>query len=449
MPVTPNMAVAFDGTVASIPAGWQRVASLDSRYILGAATGQDSDLTTNRGSATHTHTSPAHAPLQQPHTHFFDNNGGTGATVTALSTSTTGTFVHVAAAHDHDIAESDPTTAVNNSVSITVDPTSNDLSYYTVIWIKPSSDKDVLPINAIGFYDKDVLPSGWALAATNKYLKGSGTGLDGGSSGGANTHSHTSPAHVHTQVAHTHTGTSGLPLLSIRTGSGTTQLARSNHTHSITLNPDYGINQAVTTTITSANHEPPYLTLHAIKASAESLPDGLICLWLDKESTIPSDWSRLASMNGKFLKTSSSLLAANLTGGSSSHSHTASDCQPVQADHIHATVFAGNSNTTIAGASTGTTLKAAANHSHTDGWNVDISAPTNDPASVTIDACTSGAAYPQHRTVIFIKYTAPTVKISGYVSYNYSEWDGSVGLESTPRDPAIQQKIWSRDWRYR
>lgn len=449
MPVTPNMAVAFDGTAASIPAGWQRVTSLDSRYILGAATGQDADLITNRGSLTHTHTSPAHAPLQQPHTHFFDNSGGTGADLSVLSTTTTGTFTHVARAHDHNIAESNPTTAVNNSVSITVDATSNDLLYYTVIWIKPESNKEILPVNSIVFYDKDVLPSGWSLTATSKYLKGAAVSTDGGASSGSNTHTHTSPAHIHTQPAHIHTGTSGTPVFSVRTGSGTTLLARSNHTHSVTLNNDYGVNQAVTTTIYSSNHEPPYYTLHAIKAAAESLPDGIICLWLDKESTIPSDWARFSAINGKFLKTSSSLLAANLTGGSSSHTHTASDCQPIQDDHLHATVFAGASNTTIAGSATGTASKAAAGHTHTDGWNVDIAAPINDPATVTIDACSNGAAYPQHRTVIFIKYTAPTVKISGYVSYNYNEWDRGVGLESTPRDPAIQQKIWSRDWRYR
>lgn len=447
MPVTPNMAVAFDGTVASIPAGWQRVTSLDARYILGAATGQDADLITNRGSLTHTHTSPAHAPLQQPHTHFFDNSGTTTSSV--LSSSTTGAFSHVAAAHDHDVAESDPTTAVNNSVSITVDTTSNDLSYYTVIWIKPSSNQETLPINSIGFYDKDILPSGWALTATNKYLKGAAGAANGGTSGGSNTHTHTSPAHVHTQVAHSHTGISGPPIFSVRVGSGTTQLSRNNHVHSVTLNADYGVNQAVTTTITASNHEPPYMTLHAIKASAESLPDGIICLWLDKEATIPSDWSRVAAMNGKFLKTSSTLLTANLTGGSSSHTHTASDCQPIQDDHIHASVTSGAGNTSIGGASTGATSKATTSHTHTTGWNVDINAPINDPASVTIDSCTSGAAYPQHRTVIFIKYTAPTVKVSGYLSYTYNEWDSGVGLESTPRDPAIQQKIWSRDWRYR
>lgn len=447
MPVTPNIAVAFDG--ATIPAGWQRVTQLDSRYILGASTGQDADLLTARGNTTHTHTSPAHTPLQQPHTHFFDNPGST-TSPTFNGSSTTGLFTVAAGYHDHTVSESDPTTALNNSVSITVDATSNDLSYYTVVWITPISDKDTLPVGSIGFYDKDILPSGWSLTATNKYLKGAATASVGGASGGSNTHTHTSPAHVHTQQAHAHTGTSSTPTLVVRVGTGTAQAARSNHKHVITFSSDVATNQAVTTTIDSNNHEPPYRTLHAIKSTSEDLPDGLICLWLGANALIPDSWSRYAAMDGKFLKTSAGLLLANLTGGSNSHSHTASDCAPVQLDHSHSTLTDGAPTVAVSTSNVGGTQRASSTHRHAAGsWNHDFTTAINDPVSVTIDLCTSQAAYPQHRTAIFIKYAAPTVKVSGYLSYTYNEWDSGVGLESTPRDPAIQQKVWSRDWRYR
>jgi hypothetical protein len=446
MSLTNNMAVAFSGSVANIPAGWSRVTELDSRYILGATAGSDADLTTDRGYTTHSHTSPAHTPIQQPHTHFFYNPGSTAST-TVVSSSTTVSTITPNAYHDHEVAESDPVTAINNSVSVTIDPTSNDLSYAEVIWIKPASTATVIPVNGVAFYDEATLPAGWTLDLTNRYLKGAGTGAGGGAVGGSNTHSHTSPEHTHTQQTHQHTGISGYATLRSRRGTGSTTIASPTHTHTLTLNATAAVNQAVETTFSTDNHEPPFCRLSAIKATAADLPDKIICLWLSTAASIPTNWSRYAAMDGKFLKTTTTSSDLLVTGGAAQHNHLASDCQPVQDSHTHTVTDPGSVGTTT-GANTGTSSKAGSGHTHT-GWVVDANTAVNDPCAVTVDNCSSGAAYPKHRTVIFIKYSKPTGPTpTRYVTtYSAGEWEGNPHLETRPL-PEVEARIRAGDRRY-
>src|SRR5689334_4283668 len=172
MAVPANICVAWPSTVASIPAGWSRETTLDSRYILGAAAGADADLTTDRGSTTHTHTSPSHTPTQNSHTHAFQATGDADTSIV------TGTIGGVAAdvIHRHDPVNSDPTTATNNGIAITVDATSNDLAYVEVIWIKSDGTPTVLPSGCVAFFASDSLPAGWSRVHGDRYLKGATAG---------------------------------------------------------------------------------------------------------------------------------------------------------------------------------------------------------------------------------------------------------------------------------
>ena len=460
MPLTSNMAIGFTG--AAVPTGWSRVTELDARYIRGAATGADSDLITSRGASTHTHTSPAHAPTQQPHTHAFGDSGSTASNV-VLSSATTGTSVPTAF-HDHQVVNSDATTGINDSVAITVDAASNELSYCEVVWIKPSADTTTLPSGSFVFYSNSSFPTGFHQVQDTKghYLKGSPTNTFPSThlvTGGSNTHSHTSPTHTHTQQPHSHTGTSGTTTLGARRGTGTVSVASITHTHSVTLTSTVDsivggiltapVNLPTTTTIDSSNHEPPFRDLYPIESDtniATTLPDQSICMWLGKHVDIPTAWARYTAMDGMFV---SSPQGNASTGGSSTHTHTASDCTPLQYDHAHPTIVDNGSTGTNTTANTGIAQKAGSGHTHS-GWVSDYSSVFNNSCTVTINACSSGDAFPLHRTVIFIQYnSAQDVKKSCYTSYDYNEWDAGVGLESTPRDPAVQQKVWSRDWRYR
>ena len=52
----------WTGTNASIPTGWERVTTLDGRYIKATANAVNPNVT--GGNATHTHTSTAHTYIK-------------------------------------------------------------------------------------------------------------------------------------------------------------------------------------------------------------------------------------------------------------------------------------------------------------------------------------------------------------------------------------------------
>jgi len=424
MAVPLNVCVAWPSTVASIPAGWSRETALDSRYILGAAAGADTDLVTDRGNLTHSHTSPAHTPTQNSHTHTFHvDSNHVDSTIVAGGVGSSGP----AGNHGHSFdATSSSTTATNNSVTITVDAVSNDLSYQEVIWIKSDGTPLALPSGCIAFFESDSLPSGWSRVNGDTYLKGAGTGANGGATGGSNSHSHTSPAHTHTQNSHTHTGTStGADSAQPGKGVGANIIASLLHTHAMTFAATTGTNQSVTTTINSGNGEPPFKKLNIVQTGGNSLPSNIIALWLGANAAIPADWSRYSGMDSKWLKGAASNGESGVTtGGSSQHTHTASDCQPIQDAHSHVATSSPSTATTTADGTVANTF-AADGHNHTS-WDVSSDTPTNNAVSVTIDQCSVDAALPKHRTVIYIQFTgtAPPGRTSGvWTSYHLGLFD--------------------------
>lgn len=445
MAIPANIAVGWPSTAGSIPSGWSRETALDARYILGAATGADTDLTTDRGNTTHTHTSPAHTPLQDPHDHVGYSDWpdssqlDAGFGTTRKWTSDT---------HTHEITV-DPTTAVNDAVSITVDATSNDLAYAEVIWIKSDGTPTTIPSGAVAFYASDTLPSSWSRVYGNRYLKGAAAAGSGGSTGGSNTHTHTSPAHTHTQSSHSHTGTSGTSFDGGKTGTGSDSMANSTHRHVITLSNETATNQSVTTTISSGSHEPPYSKINAVQSFAATLPTDIICLWLGTHAGIPTGWERYTALDGKWIKNSNADGEVGSTGGAATHTHTASSCQPVQDFHEHYSYTDGGP-TTVNSVSSGLRTVATAGHTHV--WYFDGNTATNQSAAVTIDSISSGAAYPKHRTVIFAKFVGgetppgPTVSVSCYTSYSMNVFD--FGGPEAFLTPEASKKIAQGDLRF-
>jgi len=447
MAVPLNVCVAWPSTIASIPAGWTRETALDSRYILGAATGQNTDLATDRGNLTHIHTSPSHTPTQNAHTHSVHTDSNTSGS--SVLGGALGGGVAADSTHGHSIdATSNSTTATNNSVAITVDAASNDLAYREVIWIKSDGTPTTLPSGCIAFFESDSLPSGWSRTNGDGYLKGASTGANGGATGGSNTHTHTSPAHTHTQNSHSHTATSTSGDASILKGTGGSNFSAPDHIHNLTLGPMTATNQSVTTTINSGNGEPPFKKLNTILASAPDLPSNIIALWLGTNAGIPSDWTRYTAMDGKWLKGA----AANgesgiVTGGGSQHSHTASDCQPIQDPHTHTTTGPASGSTT--GSSAGTSSFSPVAHTHSP-WDTTIEIPTNNAVSVTIDDCSVDAALPKHRTVIYIQFTGttpPPTRTSGvWTSYHLGLFD--TGDPEAQILPEAAKRIAQSDLRY-
>lgn len=453
MAIPANIIIGWPSTAASIPSGWTRETALDGRYIVGAAASAAADLSTDRGSSSHTHTSPSHTPIQNSHTHLFYTLGN-DASPTQAFTSGTNVFI-VSSTHSHDVATSLGATAVNDPVSITVDATSNDLAYALVIWIKSNGTPTQLPLGCVALFASDALPAGWTRVFADRYLKGAAAGGDGGTTGGSNTHNHTSPAHTHTQQPHSHGATTSSTATGISTRKNTTSAVNVSgalHTHSVSLNATTGTNQAETTVIASSNHEPPYKKLNIIQSSAADLPLNIIALWGGADgNSIPDGWDRFTSMDGKWHKGANIDGESNsTTGGSSQHNHTASDCAPVIDPHSHTGTDGGASAVTAAVSSSGAARAAKTTHTHS-GWIGDPADSTNNPCSVTIDNCAAEAAYPPYRTVIFIQYTnsAPKnrVGVSGITTYQTDELYNRADISGGPL-PEELARIWAGDRRF-
>lgn len=391
----------WPSTNASIPAGWTRETALDAFYIKGAAPGADANLVAALGSATHTHTSPAHTPIQNSHTHTdsggaaigFGVVGGAGAVSIAMFS------------HTHASAVSPSATATNNSVAITVDAANNDLSFIDVIYIRSDGSPLGVPNGALGFFLSDTLPASWTRSNGNRYVKGAAAAGNGGATGGSLTHLHTSPAHTHTQNAHSHGSfNSATPSATSTILTGATGVGSPTHTHSLSLDAATAVNQSVTTTIGSTNFEPIFQSVNCVLngVGAADLPVGIIGIWGGTNAAIPANWSRATILDSNFPKNSNANGESGvLTGGSHTHTHTASDCQPVQNAHTHNTT-AGAGATTNATVTGGSNRFTNNNHTHT--WTASSDVATNQTTAVTINANTSDSAYPPHKEVIFVQF---------------------------------------------
>lgn len=412
MSVPANVIVGWPSTAASIPAGWVRETALDSRYIAGAATGADGDPTTDQGFATHTHTSPSHTPIQNPHSHEFDANGDANLTGSGSGNpGTAATFDHT-----HPAATGAATTATNQGVAITVNATSNDLAFMTVIWIKSDGTPTSLPSGCVAFFDSDTLPANWSRVAGDTYLKGAATGADGGTTGGSNTHTHTSPAHTHLQNAHSHAAaTSSQADFANKCGGGGSLFASGAHTHDVTLVLATATNQAVTTTLGTSNHEPPFKKLNIIKAAANDLPTSIIAVWLGANSAVPSGWSRYTGMDSTWLKGAAANGQVGTTGGATQHTHTATDCLPIQDAHTHSYNSTVNAGTVTHSGS----LNQLAVNGHIHSWNIGTTVATNQTTAVSIDNNTAGSAFPSFRTVIFIQFTGVVPTVTPHIVTTY------------------------------
>jgi hypothetical protein len=406
MPVVASgVIVGWPSTNASIPSGWSEETGLSSKYVRGAAAGADADLTSVFGGATHSHTSPNHQPLGVAHNHTF-SAGSSSGTVAAMSTINDDTMS--AHFHSHAATTGANTTSSALNLAITVNATSNDLAYKEVIWIKSDGSPTGIPSGAYAMFADDSLPPLWSRVMGNYYPKGAAGSGDGGATGGSNTHTHTSPAHTHLNQVHRHTGNvSSNNTESVTFDSGSAVSASLYpHTHTGNTSLTTITNQSVTTTLSTDSHEPPFKKLNIISngnASAD-MPDKIIAVWGGTHAGVPSNWTRYTAMDDNFLKGCNANGEVGSTGGATTHTHTASNCLPIQNPHTHTLSPAAGATHLIATDAAGAFV-AAQNHTHT--WTVSTETATYNAATVTINANTAESAYPVYAKVIFIQWTLP------------------------------------------
>lgn len=446
MAVPANICVAWPSTAASIPSGWTRVTELDSRFVQGAATGADTDLTTDRGNLTHTHTSPAHTPLQNPH------QTGVGSDIFGGTTCANGTGTSLGPSHSHSGTSPD-VTATNQSSTVNFNAnSSNDPPFVAVIWIKSDGTPVGIPNAAYAYFDSDTLPTGWSRVQAGNYLKGAVAAGDGGTTGGAATHTHVSDSHTHVQDPHTHADfTSGNDTGLVRTPLDTgVAVLKQPHTHQLSVGTATATNQATTNTSSAVSHEPVNKKLNIIQnGGSDNLPSSVIALYLGTNASIPSGWARYTALDGFFPKGAAAGESGS-TGGSQTHTHTAV-CQPTQNAHTHS--ITGDSGSPLTGSGTdissGATVRETETHNHV--WTDFGTVATNQALTYNVDACSSEAAYPKYRRVIFVQFSAaPPVQPHVLTSYDTGLFPGEgMNREDVGpvKFPERLQAIWRGDRR--
>ena len=406
MNVASNVILFWFGTNASIPSGWSRETSLNSKFIFGSGNGVNPGGT--GGSSTHTHTITDHTHTQNEHTHSISL-----ATHTP-SASGSNTSGNVVTSHSHTASKSH--TATNQNSTVTLNSTSSDPPNRTTIFIKSAGTHDV-PSGVVGLFNSNVPPTGWSLCDGNngtpdmngKYVKGSLTGEDGNSIGGSSTHTHTNTEHNHTQNAHgsgetTNSNTGG----SATYGSSGNTGSQSSHYHVVTLTGQTATNNPASITINSANTEVVNRALAFIQNNTGGLKDSLIGVWIGTLASIPQNWvlcdgnNATPDMRSYFVIGTTGTTGG--TGGNNGHNHTATEHTHTQNSHTHS-VSVGNASGPTANFTTSTLTRPARNthnHTGTDGGTT----ATNQNTTVTVDTTTD--TRPDYYEVAFIQYVAPS-----------------------------------------
>ncbi len=300
--IAANIIFLWASTNASIPSGWTRETALDAKYPRGSANAVDPGGT--GGALTHTHTqSHDHTGA---HTHTIPtSSAGTGTTARDAGT------VRPPIAHTHTAGDAqNPVTNLASETTATTSADNNEPAFFTVIFIKSNGSPTGIPVNAVGLWNTTTAPTGWNLCDAGAgrpdmrgaFLKGAAAAGDGGSSGGAATHTHANSAashshggnyaHAHPDVTSNATASGGVGGPVSGANAATATLA---HTHVITV-----VSQA-TAAITantdgasgSGGNEPPYVLQGFIQNNnaGVDLPIGIIGIWGGTLATIPANWN--------------------------------------------------------------------------------------------------------------------------------------------------------------
>jgi hypothetical protein len=403
--VPQNVILFWFGANASIPAGWSRETSLDSKFIAGAADGVNPGGT--GGSATHTHTVIDHTHTQNSHTHSISLATHTPS-LTGANTSG-----NVVTSHSHTASKSH--TATNQNASVTLDAASSEPTYRTAIFVKSAGTHDV-PAGVVGLFNSNTPPTGWYLCDGNnstpdmnaKYVKGAAGSGDGNSTGGASTHTHTNTAHNHTQDSHGNAETANSNTGGSATyGSSVSNGSQVNHYHVVTLTGQTATNNTASVTINSANTEVVRRALAFVQNNTGGLKNSLIGVWIGTLASIPTHWYLCNGSNGTPDMRSYFVLgttgATGGTGGNNGHNHTATAHTHTQNAHTHTVSVGSASGDTAKYTSSSLTRPATTGHSHTgtDGG----ATATNQDTTVTVATTTD--TRPAFYEVAFIQYIEP------------------------------------------
>lgn len=335
--IDPGVILMWAGNNGSIPSGWQRETSLDSKYVKGWGS-QNPDNT--GGSNTHSHTDGGHSHSMQGHSHSYKLDEANDQILSYLEVSG---YDRLVSKHDHGTASTSSTSGGSlKSTTVTWSSTNQEPPYYEVIYIKPNDNSmgDIAD-GIISLFSGDSVPSGWNYCngndgtpdLRNRFLKGASNGANAGGTGGSTSHQHT-VSHTHSANSHTHSGTSAGDnnIHGYRQGwAGDNNYAKHTHYHSVSLHSTTaGVNTYSKTNAGSGDTvQPEYVNLGAIEAtSSGTVANGIVGLWLGSTGSLPDGWVVSDGNNGtynlqnKYIKIGGSLSNNGDTGGSNTHDHS-------------------------------------------------------------------------------------------------------------------------------
>lgn len=148
-----------------------------------------------------------------------------------------------------------------------------------------------------------------------------------------------------------------------------------------------------------------------------NIPSNLILVWTSTNASIPSGWSRETSLDNKYPKGSAT---PNITGGTSTHSHSSvANHSHTLNHHTHTISIATaiNGGATGPGADNGIDI----NHSHSAPSVATTSGGTTDSIAVTYSSISND---PPYKTVIFIKSGTNARIADGIAGF----WNGDSSL---------------------
>lgn len=213
------------------------------------------------------------------------------------------------------------------------------------------------------------IPTGWERETDldDKYPKAWGDEAPN-TTGGSNTHTHTSDAHTHAIESHSHAVTTDTAHQDQQRGNNAGSTSSTVfHTHNTTVAGVSGGDISDAVTYASANGEPPYYEVIFITPAStpQPFPDDVVGFWND--STLPTGFSftdgsgTTPDLRNNYLKGATTDGDAGGTGGSLNHEHEIDHNHTTQS-HTHS---ATSSNSSPNDAGTGSGSPVSGHHTHT------------------------------------------------------------------------------------
>jgi len=270
------------------------------------------------------------------------------------------------------------------------------------------------------------IPSLWSRETTldGKFPKAWGS-ENPNTTGGASTHTHTSPPHAHYLPAHTHTYT--IPNVANHVDRSQNQTYGEaivqDHTHAgTTASSSATLSGYTAVTYGAFSNNPPYHEVIFVKAGAGAvLNTNMVALW--SSATLPTNWlacdgnSSTPDLRNKYLRGASTGADAGTTGGSYTNVHDITHTH-TGASHIHGgstTARSPESRMKTGGGSCCSVL----DHEHTTG-NFDSATATPDAYSTPLT--TTETVEPAYKKLVAIQRRAGGKAEKGLIGL----WLGTV-----------------------